>query len=215
MQWLPVENRLGVGRKKIFQFIPKGTFYWMPNGQVLKFSQRGGQRVYLIYMTTLSSQFYIKTILKFGGLTSSVTQFSWAVSWKGCSMASPLLICVTEEMVAFNQGRWEAMYLRGVSFSSNSVFFLHSFPFLYYVWIQIIYHRCCMRFRSVSSFWNARMIKLTICLYSSSQDVKDSQTRLFAWKIHGLNRIKHLKTKNSSERLFCLMSWMLIQQIIL
>lgn len=89
MQWLPVENRVGIGRKKVFQFIPRGMFYWMPNGQVLKFSQRGGQSVYLIYMTTLSSQFYIKTILKFGGLTSSVTQFSWAsaerdVPWPLC-----------------------------------------------------------------------------------------------------------------------------------
>lgn len=90
MQWLPVENRLGVGREKVFQFTSRAAFYRMPNGQVLKSSQRGGQSVCLIYVTSLSSQFYIKTILKFGGLTSSVTQFSWAVSWKGCSVASLL-----------------------------------------------------------------------------------------------------------------------------
>lgn len=75
MQWLPVENRLGVGREKVFPFISRGTFYRMPNGQVLKSSQRGGQSVCIIYITTLSSQFCIKTILKCGGLTSGVTHF--------------------------------------------------------------------------------------------------------------------------------------------
>lgn len=50
----------GVGREKVFPFISRGTFYRMPNGQVLKVSQRGGQSVCIIYITTLSSQFCIE-----------------------------------------------------------------------------------------------------------------------------------------------------------
>lgn len=116
---------------------------------------------------------------------------------------------ITSTHVGEEQDVW-----REVSFFSNSVFFF-IFIFSFMSGSRIMYHGCYMRFWNVSSFWNFQVAKLTFCLFFIITRCERFSNETFSWKISGLEGIKYLKMKNSSERLFYLMSCMLLQPIIL
>lgn len=84
-----------------------------PNGEVLKFCHRGGQSLHISLHKTLLSQFCMKSIVTFWGLTQSCRNSVSGHDFKEMFCTPPLPTGVTEEMVTFSHGGWGAACFEG------------------------------------------------------------------------------------------------------
>lgn len=111
-------------------------------------------------------------------------QFFWTIS---LNAAQPLHY----QCVSLSSKVGEKQHiLRGVSFFSNSLFFLY-FP-LHPNQGSFIINVAC-DYGGLPLFETWAWLSWHPIFYSSWPDVKNSQMRLFPWKTRGPNRIKHLK----------------------